>query len=128
MASRRVVASIALDELDHVRHRFHRPRAAPRPVRPSHICKSTFATITPSTGRKHEASATDEVQAFYDDLSREGKALFDEFREFVAAKDEKAKVMQELAGHYSSNITMDIYTHVNMDAKREAVTAVSKVF
>ena len=38
------------------------------------------------------------------------------------------KVMQELAGHYSSQITMDIYTHVNMDAKREAVAAVSKVF
>ena len=38
------------------------------------------------------------------------------------------KVMQELAGHYSSQITMDIYTHVNMDAKREAVAAVSKLF
>lgn len=38
------------------------------------------------------------------------------------------KVMQELAGHYSSQITMDIYTHVNMDAKREAVQAVSQVF
>ena len=38
------------------------------------------------------------------------------------------KVMQELAGHYSSQITMDIYTHVNMDAKRDAVEAVSKVF
>lgn len=38
------------------------------------------------------------------------------------------KVMQELAGHYSSQITMDIYTHVNMDAKREAVMAVSSVF
>ena len=38
------------------------------------------------------------------------------------------KVMQELAGHYSSQITMDIYTHVNVDAKREAVEAVSKVF
>ncbi len=38
------------------------------------------------------------------------------------------KVMQELAGHYSSQITMDIYTHVNMDAKREAVAAVSKAF
>ena len=38
------------------------------------------------------------------------------------------KVMQELAGHYSSQITMDIYTHVNMDAKREAVEAVSKLF
>ena len=38
------------------------------------------------------------------------------------------RVMQELAGHYSSQITMDIYTHVNMDAKREAVAAVSKAF
>lgn len=35
--------------------------------------------------------------------------------------------MQELAGHYSSQITMDIYTHVNLDAK-EAVAAVSKNF
>jgi len=38
------------------------------------------------------------------------------------------KVMQELAGHYSSQITMDIYTHVNMDAKRDAVAAVSRIF
>lgn len=38
------------------------------------------------------------------------------------------KVMQELAGHYSSQIVIDIYTHVNVDAKREAVEAVSKVF
>ena len=38
------------------------------------------------------------------------------------------EVMQELAGHYSSQITMDIYTHVNMDAKREAVQAVSHMF
>lgn len=38
------------------------------------------------------------------------------------------KVMQELTGHYSSQITMDIYTHVNMDAKRDAVAAVSKAF
>lgn len=38
------------------------------------------------------------------------------------------KVMQELAGHYSSQITMDIYTHVNMDQKRSAMEAVSKIF
>ncbi|MCH4084494.1 MAG: site-specific integrase [Olsenella sp.] len=38
------------------------------------------------------------------------------------------KVMQELAGHSSSNITMDIYTHVNMDDKREAVRRVSAIF
>lgn len=28
----------------------------------------------------------------------------------------------------SSKITMDIYAHVNMDAKRKAMAAVSKVF
>lgn len=38
------------------------------------------------------------------------------------------KVMQELAGHYSSQITMDIYTHVNMDAKRNAMEALTKLF
>lgn len=38
------------------------------------------------------------------------------------------KVMQELAGHYGSQITMGVYAHVNMDAKREAVAAVSKLF
>jgi integrase len=38
------------------------------------------------------------------------------------------KVMQALAGHSSSKITMDIYTHVNMDAKRMALEAVSSVF
>lgn len=38
------------------------------------------------------------------------------------------KVMQELAGHYSSQITMDIYTHVNMDSKRQAVAALSGAF
>lgn len=38
------------------------------------------------------------------------------------------KIMQELAGHYSSQITMDIYTHVNMDSKRKAIAAVSNVF
>lgn len=36
--------------------------------------------------------------------------------------------MQELAGHYGSQITMDVYAHVNMDAKREEVAAVSKLF
>ena len=38
------------------------------------------------------------------------------------------KVMQELAGHYSPQITMDIYTHVNMDSKRQAVATLSCAF
>ena len=46
----------------------------------------------------------------------------------LALSDVRPKVMQELAGHCSSQITMDIYAHVNMDAKREAVAAVSKAF
>lgn len=36
------------------------------------------------------------------------------------------KVMQELAGHSSCAITMDIYTHVNMDSKRQAADTLSK--
>lgn len=46
----------------------------------------------------------------------------------LAIKGVHPKVMQELAGHYSSQITMDIYTHVNMDAKRDAIKEVSKLF
>ena len=38
------------------------------------------------------------------------------------------KIMQALAGHANSQITMDIYTHVNMDAKRSALKAVSSIF
>lgn len=36
------------------------------------------------------------------------------------------KVMQELAGHSSCAITMDIYTHVNMDSKRQAADTLAK--
>lgn len=38
------------------------------------------------------------------------------------------KIMQELAGHARMATTLEIYTHVNMDAKREAMRAVSDVF
>lgn len=46
----------------------------------------------------------------------------------LAEEGVHSKVMQKLAGHYSSQITMDVYTDVNMDAKREAVADVSKLF
>ena len=42
----------------------------------------------------------------------------------LAAQGVHPKVMQELAGHSSSQITMDIYTHVVMDQKRAAAAAV----
>lgn len=38
------------------------------------------------------------------------------------------KVMQELAGHASAQITMDIYTHVNMREKKAAAESVSQFF
>lgn len=38
------------------------------------------------------------------------------------------KVMQELAGHANAQITMDIYTHVNMDQKRDAAETVEDAF
>ncbi len=39
-----------------------------------------------------------------------------------------SKIMQELTVHYNSQITVDVYTHVNMGAKRDAVDAVPKIF
>ena len=35
------------------------------------------------------------------------------------------KVMQKLAGHASSTITMDIYTHVDVSGKRKAAEALA---
>lgn len=46
----------------------------------------------------------------------------------LALNGVRPKVMQGPASHYSPQITMDIYVRVNMDAKREAVAAVSKAF
>ena len=37
-------------------------------------------------------------------------------------------VMQQLAGHKNSRITMEIYTHVNMEQKRAAMGAMENVF
>lgn len=39
-----------------------------------------------------------------------------------------SQVMQELAGHARIATTMGVYSHVNMDAKREAMKTVSDVF
>jgi len=36
--------------------------------------------------------------------------------------------MQQLAGHKNSRITMEIYTHVNMEQKRAAMGAMENVF
>lgn len=46
----------------------------------------------------------------------------------LAQEGVHTKVMQELAGHASAQITMDIYTHVNMDQKRKAADAVEGAF
>lgn len=46
----------------------------------------------------------------------------------LALKGVHPKIMQELAGHASSSITMEIYTHVNMDVKRQAANVVGDLF
>lgn len=46
----------------------------------------------------------------------------------LALRGVHPKVMQEPAGHASSEITMEIYTHVNMEAKRAAADVVSDLF
>lgn len=37
-------------------------------------------------------------------------------------------VMQRLAGHSNARVTMEIYTHVNLDAKRDAMKALEQIF
>lgn len=46
----------------------------------------------------------------------------------LALRGVHPKVMRELAGHASSEITMETYTHVNMEAKRAAADVVSDLF
>ena len=46
----------------------------------------------------------------------------------AAASGVHPAVMQKLAGHSSSRVTMEIYTHVNIDAKREAMELMQMEF
>lgn len=50
------------------------------------------------------------------------------FLTVAARKGVHPAVMQQLAGHSTSRITMEIYTHVNMEQKRMAMDAMEEVF
>ena len=60
-------------------------------------------------------------------LDAEGLCLHElrhSYLSMLAFEGVHPKVMQELAGHADPRVTMEIYTHVNMDSKREAAAAV----
>lgn len=60
-------------------------------------------------------------------LGAEGYCLHElrhSYLSMLAFEGVHPKVMQELAGHADPRITMEIYTHVNMDSKREAASIV----
>lgn len=50
------------------------------------------------------------------------------FLTLAAEQGVHPSVMQKLAGHSTSRITMDIYTHVNMEAQRDAMDCMQQVF
>ena len=50
------------------------------------------------------------------------------FLTMAAEQGVHPSVMQKLAGHSTSRLTMEVYTHVQMDAKREAMSALDAVF
>lgn len=50
------------------------------------------------------------------------------FLTMLAIKGVHPSIMRDFAGHSASAITMEIYTHVNMDAKREAMKSVQGIF
>ncbi len=50
------------------------------------------------------------------------------FLTLAAEKGVHPSVMQKLAGHKNPNITLGIYTYVNMEEKRAAMDALQEVF
>ena len=50
------------------------------------------------------------------------------FLSLAAAQGVHPSVMMRLAGHKNPNITMKIYTHVNMESKREAMDAMQAAY
>ena len=50
------------------------------------------------------------------------------FLSLAAAQGVHPAVMMRLAGHKNPNITMQIYTHVNMESKREALDAMQAAY
>lgn len=48
------------------------------------------------------------------------------FLSMLAINGVHPKVMQELAGHADIQTTMNVYTHVNLDAKRDAIVVLDK--
>ena len=50
------------------------------------------------------------------------------FLTLAAQQGVHPSVMQKLAGHSTSRITMEVYTHANMDAQRAAMNSLEEVF
>ena len=50
------------------------------------------------------------------------------FLSLAARQGVHPSVMKKLAGHSTARITMEIYTHANMNAQREAMKAIQKAF
>lgn len=50
------------------------------------------------------------------------------FLTLAAKKGVHPSIMQKLAGHSTARITMEIYTHANMEDKRAAMNSLQEVF
>lgn len=104
----------------------------PKWLGPWKVLDDSTAVIVNASGTR----ATPDSISYWWKRDRSGFGLgaytFHELRHtyltLLAEKGVHPRVMQELAGHSKPEITMMIYTHVNMDAKRSAVEAVSQVF
>lgn len=50
------------------------------------------------------------------------------FLTLAAQQGVHPSVMQNHAGHSTARITMEIYTHANMDDKRAAIDSIQEIF
>ncbi len=57
-----------------------------------------------------------------------GSDLRHSFATLLLEMNEHPKVVQELLGHSSITTTLDIYSHVSLDKKEEAVQKLNAVF
>ena len=96
------------------------------------VMKPTTAVVT---GEREQRANPDSLSGWWrrnrDALGVPGTTLHElrhSFLSIAAQQGVHPSVMQKLAGHNDPNITLGIYTHVNMDQQRMAMASMQSVF
>lgn len=92
---------------------------------------ATPVVVTEYGTRPHPATIDSWWRDDREDLGAGGYHLHEmrhTYLTLLASKGVSPKVMQELAGHATVAVTLQIYTHVNLEQKQKAVDALAEMF